>query len=657
MSAPDYQQTWEWVNAYAGGLGWRLIPIKPGGKVPSVTKWQTKATTDSDTLASWWQGRFVDAGVGIATGQESGVWVLDVDAQHDGIESLRQVRQGRDLPKGPRVDTPSGGFHLYFANPKGMHVATTKNIGQLNGHPSGLDVRGDGGQVLAPPTIHPNGKPYQWHPGRDPWSVRLPVAPDWLLGLVVPAELEHQPEPERPKPTVNESSAAEEITANHDWHTLLSNDGWICSKQGSKESLWTRPGKDPRQGVSAVLHEPEGPLVNFSSSAVNLCQPWAHDTGSDSWAYSIFGYLAATRHNGDRSALAKDWVDRRTHDRMSDWAATTALPPAKPEPEQDDDDPFDFAHLVDWGEFWSKEHKTEEWTIWPLIPKGRAIALHAAAKQGKSTILQSMVIAAVLGEPVFGVWNTEPVDVLYLDYEMTESDLFERMSELGYGPGHDFSHLHYAMLPSIFPLDSLEGASQIVRLAEAVNAQVVIIDTFSRAVKGGENESDTARDFYRYTGMALKSRGIACLRTDHSGKDAERGQRGSSAKNDDVDVVWSLERVDSGVKITRTHSRMSWTPEVIAIEQIEHDNGYMEYRIAQRRQWPAGIPELAHTMELLGIELKSSVREAARVLRVAGEGTRTERIRLAQQYRETSLTEAWMRPKPVTPSDDEDSII
>lgn len=70
-----------------------------------------------------------------------------------------------------------------------------------------------------------------------------------------------------------------------------------------------------------------------------------------------------------------------------------------------------------------------------------------------------------------------------------------------------------------------------------------MIDTVSRTVNGEENDNDTWLLFYRCTGLLLKRAGIACLRLDHSGKDASKGQRGGSAKAGDVDATWKLSAV------------------------------------------------------------------------------------------------------------------
>lgn len=603
--------------------GWRVIPIREGFKKPPFNKWQDVATTDQKRIHSWFGGLYSNAGIGIATGQESGVWVLDVDPGHGGLETLQTLSaEHGPLPKGPRCNTGGDGFHQYYHNPKGLHVATTKNVAG-----SGLDVRGDGGQVLAPPSKHAHlacaaclaFEPhelldYRWAPGRNPAECELPDAPQWLLDLVVPTRNPNPPSTQMQAPATQfdqSDSAAEAINREHTWHDLLESDGWTQSRGSGGDTLWTRPGKDPRAGVSGTLHEPDGPFVNFSTSAELLCQPWARSTNGDGWAYSIFGYIAATRHGGDRSATAREWRRQRTSDDQADWAATVSTPTLSPlAPADADPEDLSWAHLVDWGDFWARDHAIQEWIVWPLIPKGRAVALFAAAKAGKSTIVLAALAAAACGRKVLGTWDTEPVSILYLDFEMTEADIWERLDQLGYGPEVDMSNLHYAMLPSIFPLDTVQGAAQILALAKSVRAEVVVIDTFSRAVKGDENDADTSRDFYRYTGMSLKAESIAVLRTDHAGKSVEQGQRGSSAKNDDVDVVWSLERTNAGVLVKRTHSRVSWVPEEVAIQPVEHDDGTMMYTIVNGHQWSVRAAQIGQALLDLCLPVDASERQA-----------------------------------------------
>jgi len=160
--------------------GWRVIPILPGEKRPALTRWTEQATTDAHTIKEWWDGHD-DYGVGIATGPGSGFWVLDVD----DYESFRDLELRYEaLPATRTSITGSGGYHFLFRWPddgRDIRNDAGKRLGP------GLDVRGDGGQIVAPPSLHPSGRAYEWDAGEPD---EISEAPEWLLDLVTmkPAE-------------------------------------------------------------------------------------------------------------------------------------------------------------------------------------------------------------------------------------------------------------------------------------------------------------------------------------------------------------------------------------------------------------------------------------------------------------------------------------
>jgi KaiC/GvpD/RAD55 family RecA-like ATPase len=308
-------------------------------------------------------------------------------------------------------------------------------------------------------------------------------------------------------------------------------------------------------------------------------------------------------------------------------------------------------NLIQWDKFWTQDHNIEEWVVYPLIPAGRTISLYAPAKAGKSTVVLACVAAAVAGKPVLGIANQphqpQP-QVLYLDYEMTEADIYERLSELGYGPQDNLTGLHYSLIPQIDPLDTERGAQTVLEAAQRLHVDLVVIDTFGRAVEGEENNADTVRAFYRLTAMALKRAGIACLRTDHAGKQLDKGQRGTSAKNDDVDVVWQLSRQQGGVKLVRTHSRVPWVPQQLDITQQQHDNGNITYQLTTNRTYPDGTAEVAALLDDLNIDIDVSARTAITALREAGHKARNDRVRAAVQMRRQRLANPFdTLPTPV----------
>jgi len=295
----------------------------------------------------------------------------------------------------------------------------------------------------------------------------------------------------------------------------------------------------------------------------------------------------------------------------------------------------DLAHLIDWDTFWTQTHNDEQWIAWPLIPAARTISLYAPAKAGKSTILLSVIASACTGTPPLNNRQTtqDPVSILYLDYEMSEADLHERLTALGYGPQHNLSNLHYALLPSLPPLDTPEGGQHLHQLATQLNVNAVVVDTIGRAVEGEENSADTIRAFYRHTAQQLKQAGIAVLRTDHSGKDADKGQRGTSAKNDDVDIVYRLTRTQTGVTLQRTHSRITWAPDNIPIDYTETDDGTVTVQLAATKTFPDGTAPIAKLLDELNIPLEQGMRKTAQQLRDAGHHHRNSLIRAAVQMR------------------------
>jgi 5S rRNA maturation endonuclease (ribonuclease M5) len=272
-------------------------------------------------------------------------------------------------------------------------------------------------------------------------------------------------------------------------------------------------------------------------------------------------------------------------------------------------------YLIDWADFWSIEDH-QEWLLEPLIAAGRAHAIYAGAKTGKSYLLLAACAALATGRPFLSHPGGDPVDVLYVDMEMTAEDIRDRLEEFGYGPGDNLSHLHYALLPSLPPLDTAEGGQALTASAIAVGARLVVIDTTARSVEGDENSSDTMRAFARCTGVPLKQAGIAVVRLDHAGKDATKGQRGTSAKNDDVDIVLRVERTDDGVRLIATHRRMSWFPESTAVAIAEED-GVVRFD-TEATAWPAGTAELVAHLDRLGVPTDAGRSVARKAL--AGDG-------------------------------------
>lgn len=181
----------EYALTYAA-LGWRVFPVfevmdvgeegwrcvceegarcgRPG-KHPRTRDGLNEATTDRVTIESWWS-RWPQANVGIATGRASGILVVDADCSDGkpGMVNLTKLSAKHGgLPSTPMVNTGSGGLHLYFTWSE--RLKTGSNVVD-----EAIDVRSDGGYVIAPPSRHYTGKQYEWR--ND--TVELQALPDWL---------------------------------------------------------------------------------------------------------------------------------------------------------------------------------------------------------------------------------------------------------------------------------------------------------------------------------------------------------------------------------------------------------------------------------------------------------------------------------------------
>ena len=162
---------------------WLVFPVQPGGKVPLgalAPHGLRDATTDAETIRRWWAADH-GANIGIQTGAVSGLVVLDVDPRHDGDRSLWQLesRHGK-IPHTVEALTGGGGRHIFFAHPRAGLVV--RNVTGLGGLP-GLDIRGDGGYIVAPPSIHRSGRSNEWEVSSHPNEVPLAPTPRWLLDM------------------------------------------------------------------------------------------------------------------------------------------------------------------------------------------------------------------------------------------------------------------------------------------------------------------------------------------------------------------------------------------------------------------------------------------------------------------------------------------
>jgi putative DNA primase/helicase len=193
------------------GLGYHIFPVhtptlnggcscgnpscKKQGKHPRINNWVDQATADPIMVEKWWGQMWPDANIGILTGSRSGLVVLDVDPDHGGDISLLDLElQYGKLPDTVETITGGGGRHIYFRD---RELNITNSSGKIG---DGLDVRGEGGYVVAPTSLHVSGKKYEWEVSSYPGIVELSDIPDWLYRLTISSSQQKSDDNANPMP-------------------------------------------------------------------------------------------------------------------------------------------------------------------------------------------------------------------------------------------------------------------------------------------------------------------------------------------------------------------------------------------------------------------------------------------------------------------------
>ncbi|WP_432474143.1 DUF3631 domain-containing protein [Amphritea sp. HPY] len=159
--------------------GYSVFPLKPKGKQPATKHGFKDAEKDPELVKQMWNGH--DYNIGLCTGKINGFFVVDVDNLEVWGKLLSD--NGGELPAGPVVQTGKG-LHLFFVIPDDVPIRTRCNV------KSCFDVRGDGGYIVAPPSIHSNGNRYEFL--TDLFNTPLPQPPEWLLNMIVKKEPSHE---------------------------------------------------------------------------------------------------------------------------------------------------------------------------------------------------------------------------------------------------------------------------------------------------------------------------------------------------------------------------------------------------------------------------------------------------------------------------------
>ena len=569
-----------------GNQGIAIMPCAERGKKPALDrtgKEHAIATNDTDQILQWWT-KNPQSNIGIPCSSNR-LAVIDID----GEAGTKWIRSNEMPMPVTWTATTGNGFHYYYRWPEGMRIKTFQVAPKL-------EIRAAGAYVIAPPSIHPDGDTYRWSPERCDWDALPDLPPEWI-GLQPPTT------PDPPTTTMEAAFTGNTVALKR----LTGLAGHLAGTQeGSRHSaLYTISRTLGQLVASRHLTHKQIEAALFPAAERN-------------------GLLA---EDGSRAIIQTitDGIDKGISDgpdpghRETGERSTYALtPPSEGNPALTEPG----KQKVDLIKLMTTEFDDDDWLIEPIIPAKRSVALYAAGKTGKSLLVLDFVAAAASGRPILGGAPLDtPINVLYVDQEMTQPDLQERLHSLGYDQDKGTletlaQHLHYYQLYPWLPLDTRPGGQELLDEALNVGAQLVVIDTLIRTVEGEENSADTIKNFNRYTAMRLKEHGIALLRIDHAGKDLTRGQRGTSAKRDDVDVVWLLMSAAGDLPgktmltLRRDAARIDWIQQNIDITR--HEGPPLHHTVPTFSELSISDTEIVNYLEEQGLARHNITNRNAR---------------------------------------------
>jgi hypothetical protein len=501
--------------------GWHVFPCLAGLKAPATAHGHQDATTDQAQIERWWTDN-PNWNVGISAGA-SGLAVVDVDpaglAHWDKLlEDFPDLAEA--VRSAPRVVTPRDGFHVYL---KGDGPTTASKLAP------GIDTRGAGGYVLAPPSVVDDGKSKGSYIGDLEWVEPVPVPPAFgerLAALKAPVE--------RSAPTL----PPEEIRWDTP-ETTVRAEAWLQTLVDAGDVAVEGCGGDQRtyEVCCRVLEmgiTPDGALDLISRVWNPACRPPWDERELAAKIRNAWDYGQETRGGKAGRPLEEE------HKHLLDAPETPEDQARAAEYERFTPRPIQEAR---------KNLREPEWLVQDIIPRRGTGILYGPSQTFKTFLLLdlAMAISTGHGSNWWQYGDREPRPILYLAGEGPHAFKGQRIDAwLAANPLPgllDRSRLF--VVDEVPPFEMHAYWTHMVDYLKANNIKpaMVVIDTLSRALMGMDENS--AKDAGKATGKLdwlARQLDSFVIAVHHTGKDAARGMRGSYAWFGNVDVVLETDR-------------------------------------------------------------------------------------------------------------------
>lgn len=492
----------------AARRGFDVFPIVPNAKKPIIENWQRLATRDPAQIDKWWT-EWPDANIGWPTNEHI---VIDVDPRKGGAETFLALLDLYDMPKTTRHGTQGGGDHIIFAAPDRRPVkGGNDKLGQ------GIDIKARGGFILLPGSTI-DGRPYTVGNTRE-----IALAPDWLVAQCKTA---------RQKP----GAAGTRIVEEDDLARELFEE-WMLKHAPSAE---TGNIDNTTYKVAARGYD----FACSTATVLDVMLEWNDTHCFPPQAIEDLERVVESAGRNRENAIGSAHPLRPGFDAIEideSKAPTISVEPRTPKPGEG-------MQLEGYFDAAAKALSAQaEPLIKGVLDRAAMSILYGESNTGKTFVAVDMAFHIAASKP-WADRRTRHGAIVYVAAEGGVG-VYKRLAAL---------RKQYPDIPDIpfyiikFPVDLLHGAEHGKKLVELCRqaaersgqvVEMIIVDTLSRAMSGGDENSSTDMGAIVKSFDALREvTGAHLMVIHHSGKDRARGARGHSLLRAATDTEIEIER-------------------------------------------------------------------------------------------------------------------
>ena len=486
------------------------------GKHPFTKNGFIDATNDMAKLAELFKYR-TDLNLAMATGEKSGVIILDIDGDKGGWASLdiMQVIYG-ELPETPTTITGNG-EHRCFNNPPEKIKSRAKALG--DDYP-GLDIRSDGGYVIVPPSRHVSGKFYQWKPDMVIGKPNMPV---WLIDLLKPQE----------KHFTDDNSTGKQ------------------SKEWPEEEVFRMLAVlDPNMDYSSWLHV--GMALHAGGFPLTMWDAWS--MSQDCTKYRKGGCEKRWHKFNAGDGITMGTLVRMA--REAGWEEDVASQFDAIDEESPDDHPKD--KYKNRGLYYKKPSEIspnldDVAIVEDFLNEGGMSVMYGDSNTGKTFVAMDVGFHIAIGR----TWDNKRVIQGGVVYVAAEGGKSAQNRVAALKKHYNIQDFPFYLVPC--PIDLLNPKAdtkpliELIQKAErdaATSIRLVVIDTLSRALAGGdENGSQDMGAYVKNIDEIRDATKAHVMSVHHCGKDKAKGARGHSLLRAATDT--EIEIADKTIKVTK----------------------------------------------------------------------------------------------------------